>query len=163
MGQALAAGPSSPPRDLASSSSPQLGWQRSPAGSSTRTSPQPTWAAHTIPSPKKQVLKVGQGPREQSKGTPFLLPPARCTASPLHPRPSSPAHGALWATEGEAPLCRAFGSHSVPLPFPVSPAPLHFLTSVPSPLPSWWALPAGRGPSPGDEPSTQPSLTGVQL
>lgn len=103
MGQALAAGPSSPPRDLASSSSPQLGWHRSPAGSSTRTSPQPTWAAHTIPSPKKQVLKVGQGPGSRAKGLPSCchLPgvqPALCTPGP------PPPHTGLCGQPRERPL-----------------------------------------------------------
>lgn len=94
--------------------------------------------------------------------------PARCTPGPAPGAPGNrgrgPSRQSLWQPLGPtSPSC--------------APRPqLHFLTPVLSPLPSGWALPEGRGPSPspGDQPrlqgsggrcdhSTHPGLTGVQL
>lgn len=147
------AGPSSPP--LAT-------WQVRPAlswgGTSHQQAPRQGRALSqhgpptTSPPQRNKSSRSTRGPGSRAKGLPSCchLPgvqPALCTPGP------PPPHTGLCGQQRERPLSAeplaATLSH---FPFLCPPPPLHFLTSVPSPLPSWWALPAGRGPSPGDEP-----------
>lgn len=114
------------------------------------------------PFPKKQVSKVGQGHWEHSQQL-GSLPAATCHVQRQPAAPQAP-HRGLRATEGEAPLGRAFGNHSVPLPLPVLPAP-SFISSLLSPPLCLLGGPCQKGGAPapalGISPGSRALVAGV--
>lgn len=147
------------PGNFASSSSLQLRctsrWQphgevrrdsRGSHCSMTRTSPQPTWATHTIPSPKNKSPRLARDTGSTANSwVPFLLPPAMCSASPLHPRPRTGGSGQPRERPLSAEPLATTRSH---FPFLCSPPPASFPHSCPLPSAFWVGLARREGPQP---------------